>query len=279
MSAVDDLGFVKMDFLSLETLDLIKRTIDLVKIRRGKEIDIRNINIQDAMAFKFLNDKDAFEGLFQISNPAFAQMLKSMNPDMIDDVMAALALYRPGPLRSGATEEFCKKKANRESYEHPIKEIQDVLAATHGEIVYQEQIMFVCGILCNWTMGKCDNVRRIIGKKKLDKIADLKIEFMKDAKANLPHIEDKELEKVFLSIESAGKYSFNKSLDKDTLVCYNDCSDLIELELSNKKTIVVPLSTKMETTVGIYDIAYIIEHNLEILDGEIEKQETKRGDL
>lgn len=211
MSAVDDLGFIKMDFLSLETLDLIQRAMLLVKEKRGIDIDLKKINKKDAMVFKFLNTKDAFEGLFQISNKGFAAMLKSMKAEKIDDLMAGMALFRPGALRSGATERYCKRSADRSEYTHPIKELQDVLKETHGELIYQESIMASCGILCGWDMAKCDVVRRVMGKKKIEAIAGLKIEFMEDAGKHSPHVSKHLLENVFSSIEASSKYSFNKS--------------------------------------------------------------------
>lgn len=211
MSAIEMIGMIKIDLLGLNSIDHIYGTLDLIKKRHKKDIDMYKINTACAKSFDFLNKNTAYEGIFQISSPGYAANLKKMIPDRIEDIIASTALYRPGPLKSGATEMFIQRKVNMLDVKHPIYEINSILDTTYGLPIYQEQVQQICQTVCGWSLSKGDEVRSIIGKKKVDKIPKLKKEFMEDMAKNLPQYSEKHREDLWHQIESFSMYGFNRS--------------------------------------------------------------------
>ena len=213
MDPADKIGLMKIDVLSIDTLDIIHQTVDLVKATRGLDIDpdIEKIDLNDEQTFSFLRSCTNYQGLFQMANPSFAKMINAMKPDRIEDIMVGVALFRPGPLRSGVVEEYVKRKANNEKATHDIEEIVPILEETYGLIVYQEQIQKICQIICGWTYGRADKVRKVIGKKKLDDIAETGREFKEAAYAHSPGIPQSQIDNLWAAIEKFGKYGFNQA--------------------------------------------------------------------
>jgi len=213
MEPADKIGLMKIDVLSIDTLDIIHNTVDLIKETRGIDVnaDIEAIDLNDEQTFSFLRSCTYYQGLFQMANPAFARMIHDMKPDRIEDIMVGVALFRPGPLRSGVVEEYVKRKANNEKADHEIKEIIPILEETYGLIVYQEQIQKICQILCGWTYGRADKVRKVIGKKKLEEIAATGKEFKEAAYVHSPNIPKPQIDELWKAIEKFGKYGFNQA--------------------------------------------------------------------
>ncbi len=218
MEDIDKCGLIKIDALGLETLDLVDRCIKTIKERHKIDIDLSRIPINDGDVFDFLTNTSAYEGLFQMSNSGYTNMVRKMRPDCIEDIMASMALYRPGSIRSGATDIYVSRKSKREMFSHPIDKLTPILAETQGVLIYQESIQQICHILCGWSLARSDEVRKIVGKKLLEKIDKLGEDFVKDATSYSPECTPDSINKVFASIKEFAKYGFNKSIIEETFV-------------------------------------------------------------
>jgi DNA polymerase-3 subunit alpha len=208
MYDVEDAGLVKLDLLGLNTLDVIQRTLALIEKRYGKKIDIESIPMDDKLALNiFKNGKT--NGLFQLERKYVQELCKKMNVSKFEEVCALNALIRPGTLHSGATDLYIKRKTGEEAYICPHKALENALADTYGVVLYQETAMQVARDYAGFTMAEADNLRKAIGKKIAEKMAEAKKEFFENAeKLGRP----KEVtDMIFGQIETAQKYSFNKS--------------------------------------------------------------------
>lgn len=173
MTTLDELGLVKFDILTLRTLDTIQAAIELIRDDEQCEIDI-NPNVwreeyDDPAVWDMLCEGDTI-GVFQIETPSGTRLTQRFQPRSIDDLCAILTLVRPGPMRSGLTESFIARRAGIEAVEYPHPLLEEVLAPTFGTMIYQEDIMAVCKILAGYSSEEADEVRSILGKKKVEKI-------------------------------------------------------------------------------------------------------------
>lgn len=208
MVHIEKLGLLKMDFLGLETLTIIKDTLDLIKTRHGVDVDINHIPLDDPKTFELLKKGDT-DGVFQLESGGMKKLVKDLKPSVFEDLGALVALFRPGPLESGMVKDFVDRKHGRQkiNYAHPL--LGGILKDTYGTIVYQEQIMQIFQTLAGYTLGGADMVRRMMGKKKLDEMAKQKTIFIEGAGKN--GMSEADAAALFEQIESFAKYCFNRS--------------------------------------------------------------------
>ncbi len=208
MADLEKLGLLKMDFLGLRNLTMISKTMKLIKKRRGIEFDINRIPLDDKETYEMLAQGDT-DGVFQLESAGMKRLVKDLRPDVFEDLGALVALFRPGPLESGMVEDFVKRKHGEQkiTYAHPL--LEPVLKDTYGTIVYQEQIMQVFQVLADYTLGQADMVRRMMGKKKLEEMAQQKGKFIEGAARH--GMSAKDAAALFEQIEKFASYCFNRS--------------------------------------------------------------------
>ena len=208
MTNVEKLGLLKMDFLGLKTLTVIDNALKLVSQNPGAELDINAIPKNDRKTFKLLDSAKAI-GIFQLESSGMRDLLKKMKPDCFEDIIALLALYRPGPLESGMVDDYIKCKHGHQQVKYVLPQLEKILAETHGVILYQEQVMKVASVLGGFTLGDADLLRRAMGKKKPDEMAKQREKFNAGCKKN--SIPEKKAEIIFNLMEKFAGYGFNKS--------------------------------------------------------------------
>ena len=201
-------GLIKFDFLGLKTLTVIERAIILISKVLGKRLDIDAIPMDDVKTFKLLRKGDAL-GVFQLESSGMRKLLVDMKPEVFSDLVALVALYRPGPLESGMVSDFVNTKHGRMVAKYPLPQLEPILKETYGVIVYQEQVMKIANVLALYTLGDADILRRAMGKKIKSVMDAEKDKFMAGAqKNNIPT--DKAAYIFDLMAKFAG-YGFNKS--------------------------------------------------------------------
>ncbi len=261
MNAVEELGFVKFDFLGLKTLTVIKKAKEFIRIH-NKEIDeeINKADINDPNVYKLLS-KGLTRGIFQIESSGMKDVLKNLKADKFDDIVALLALYRPGPLDSGMVDEYILRKNGKKKTEYPTPQLKKILNETHGLFVYQEQIMNTASVLSNFTLGDADLLRRAMGKKKASEMKAQREKFLNGAKDN--EIDEKLAEDIFNTMEKFAEYSFNKShstayayitFQTAYLKTYYPCefmASLMTTEINNSEKIVSDIRECKEMNINI----------------------------
>ncbi|MBM3300180.1 MAG: DNA polymerase III subunit alpha, partial [Deltaproteobacteria bacterium] len=208
MTWVEKIGLVKFDFLGLKTLSVIDLTVRLVHKTKGIQFDIRTIPLDDKETFELLS-KGETHGVFQLESSGMRDVLTKFKPSVFEDLIAILALYRPGPLESGMVEDFINRKHGRTPIEYPLPELEPILRETYGVIVYQEQVMSIAKTLADYSMGEADLLRRAMGKKKPEEMAEQKSRFEKGAIKN--KIDPQKATYIFDLMEKFAGYGFNKS--------------------------------------------------------------------
>ncbi len=208
MVRLEDLGLLKMDFLGLKTLTELKYMKNLIKERRNLEIDLLNLPMNDPAVFTLLQEGNT-TGVFQLESRGMKDLLRRLKPDNFEDIVAVLALYRPGPLKSGLVDKYINRKHGREDIDYPFPELEEILKETYGIIVYQEQVMKMSQVLAGFTPGEADTLRKAIGKKKKDLMEEMKEKFIKGAVER--GFSESKIRKLWEDIEKFASYSFNKS--------------------------------------------------------------------
>ncbi|HWU90095.1 MAG TPA: DNA polymerase III subunit alpha [Kofleriaceae bacterium] len=210
MKEVEKAGLVKFDFLGLKTLTVIQTAVRLINQQRppGQELDIETIPKDDADVFKMISRGDT-TGVFQLESSGFREILKKLKPDCLEDIVAAVALYRPGPLEGGMVEDFIDRKHGRKKVEYPHPWLENVLADTYGVIVYQEQVMQIAQVLGGYSLGGADLLRRAMGKKKPEEMAKQKEKFLGGAREK--GVDPKIADQVFELMAFFAGYGFNRS--------------------------------------------------------------------
>ncbi|MBF0447081.1 MAG: DNA polymerase III subunit alpha [Magnetococcales bacterium] len=212
MIDVERAGLVKFDFLGLKTLTVIHEALRLINGPRRKEgldpVDINTISLTDQATFKLLMDGRS-KGVFQLESSGMREILKKLAPDTFEDIIALVALYRPGPLGSGMVEDFINRKHKRVAVEYPLPQLEPILNETYGVILYQEQVMKIAQVLAGYSLGGADMLRRAMGKKKLKEMESQRAIFMKGSAEN--NIEEKKAAYIFDLMEKFAGYGFNKS--------------------------------------------------------------------
>ena len=205
MYSAENAGLVKFDFLGLKTLTVINNTQKLVK-KIDKNFDIENIDYEDQKVFDLLSSGNTV-GLFQIESAGMREALVQMKPNHIEDIIALVALYRPGPMSNIPIYNDCKHGKQTPDYLHPL--LEDILKPTYGVIIYQEQVMQIAQKLSGFTAGQADLLRRAMGKKKRTELEKQKQGFIEGALKN--GIAKDVAAGIFLKIEPFAEYGFNKS--------------------------------------------------------------------
>lgn len=210
---VETAGLVKFDFLGLRTLTIIQNAIDMVKQVKGKEIDIATIPLEDRKAFHLLKQAET-TAVFQLESRGMKDLIKRLQPDVFEEIIALVALFRPGPLQSGMVDNFIDRKHGREAvsfpdatYQHEC--LQEILEPTYGIILYQEQVMQIAQVMSGYSLGGADLLRRAMGKKKLEEMEKQRSFFKQGAIDN--DIDPALAMKIFDLVEKFAGYGFNKS--------------------------------------------------------------------
>ena len=206
MQAVEKVGLLKMDLLGLSNLTLLHKAIQQTQKITKKELDITKIPLDDARTFE-LFQKAQTNGIFQFESDGIRRVLKDMQPTAFEDLVAVLALYRPGPMEQ--IPHFINRKKGTEIVQYPHTSLQKILEPTYGILVYQEQVMQAASEMAGFTLGEADILRRAIGKKNSDAIAAQKEKFVHGALSKGYKQEDAET--VYDYIEKFANYGFNKS--------------------------------------------------------------------
>jgi DNA polymerase-3 subunit alpha len=205
---VEDVDLIKFDFLGLKTLTVIEEALKLVEQRHGKRIDFIKEDINDKGVYEYISTGDTL-GLFQIESAGMQDLAKKLKPSGFEDVIAMLALYRPGPMESGMLDDFVERKHGRAEITYMFPELEPILKPTYGVIVYQEQVMQIVQTIGGFSLGGADLVRRAMGKKIKEEMDRLKEEFA-DGAAKKGFDRAKSVELFDLIVKFAG-YGFNKS--------------------------------------------------------------------
>ncbi len=214
MGDVEKIGLVKFDFLGLKTLTMIHGAVKLVNERRGRSaeappvLDIATIPLDDPATYALLSSGRT-TGIFQLESPGMRNLLVRIKPERFEDLIAILALYRPGPLESGMVDDFIKRKRDPSQVTYDPPALEPILRDTYGVIVYQEQVMAIANRLAGFSLGQADLLRRAMGKKKPEEMEKQKALFIQGAKKN--HLSEKKAEKLFDLMAYFAGYGFNKS--------------------------------------------------------------------
>lgn len=206
-SVIEEIGLIKMDFLGLKTLSIIKEALSNIKKTHGIEVDIDAIPIDDQKTYELFS-KGLTVGTFQFESHGMQKYLKELQPTQFEDLIAMNALYRPGPMQY--IPQFVNRKHGREKIEYHFPEMEHRLKDTYGITVYQEQVMLLSRDLAGFTRGQSDELRKAMGKKLIDKMAALKVKFMEGCKKN-GFGPDEKLEQIWADWAEFAKYAFNKS--------------------------------------------------------------------
>ena len=208
MGSVEKIGLVKFDFLGLKTLTLIYDCLELLKESRGEIVDLARLPLDDKNTYRLLCDGNT-TGVFQLESTGIREMTVRIRPNCFEDLVAILALYRPGPLDSGMAEQYIKRKHGKEKikYLHPL--LETILKDTYGVIVYQEQVMQSAQVLGGYTMGDADILRRAMGKKDPEEMAAQRDRFVDGAQKK--KIDRERATEIFDQMETFARYGFNKS--------------------------------------------------------------------
>ena len=205
MYSAENAGLIKFDFLGLKTLTVINKTQKLIN-KKNKEFKIENIDYDDQKVFELLSSGNTV-GLFQLESSGMRDALTNMKPNHLEDIIALVALYRPGPMSNIPTYNDCKHGRQKPDYLHPL--LEKILKPTYGVIIYQEQVMQIAQNLSGFTAGEADILRRAMGKKKRSELEKQKQRFIEGAVKN--GINKEIAAGIFLKIEPFAEYGFNKS--------------------------------------------------------------------
>ncbi|MFC2116512.1 DNA polymerase III subunit alpha [Bacteroidota bacterium] len=203
---VEDVGMLKMDFLGLKTLSIIKDAVELVKESKGVAIDISNLPLDDKETFE-LYSRGETTGLFQFESDGMKRYLRELKPNRFEDLIAMNALYRPGPMEY--IPRFINRKHGKEKIEYDLPIMEKLLKDTYGITVYQEQVMLLSQEMAGFSGGQADSLRKAMGKKKRKMMDELKEKFVEGCNGN--GIQQKTADKVWTDWEAFAEYAFNKS--------------------------------------------------------------------
>jgi DNA polymerase III subunit alpha len=207
-SVEEDCGLLKMDFLGLQNLTVIRKAVDLIRETRGIDVNVRDLPLDDEATYRLLQRGDTI-GVFQFESEGMQNLLRRAKPSVFGDIIALLALYRPGPLGSGMDKVFvdCKNGVKDIEYPHPMCESE--LKETYGIILYQEQVMRLANRLANFNLKEADNLRKAMGKKKVEVMLKFKSQFVDGSISN--GIPKENAEHIWDLMEKFAAYGFNKS--------------------------------------------------------------------
>lgn len=205
---VETAGLVKFDFLGLRTLTIIDWAVKSINEREGANIDIARLPLDDAKVYRMLG-KGGTTAVFQLESRGIRQLIRKLKPNRFDDMVALVALYRPGPLQSGMVDDFIDRKHGRKAVRYLLPELEPLLDSTYGVILYQEQVMKIAQLLGKYTLGGADILRKAMGKKDPKEMAAQRKNFMKGAHET--GVPEKIARELFDLMEKFAGYGFNKS--------------------------------------------------------------------
>ena len=208
MKPTEKVGLVKFDFLGLKTLTVIDKAVSIIKRRKDKDFSIEAIRLDDSSVYKLISQGHTC-GIFQCESAGMTKLIIRLKPNCFEDIVACVALFRPGPLGSGMVDDFVERKNGRQeiSYPHPL--LEPILKDTYGMILYQEQVQKIAAVLASYSLGEADLLRRAMGKKIAEEMAKQKDRFISGACEN--KIDKGLAEKIFDLMAEFAKYGFNKS--------------------------------------------------------------------
>lgn len=204
----EDLGLLKMDFLGLLNLTIMRDALRWIKKRHGIDLELNKIPLDDKPTFELLQKGDT-DGVFQLESAGMKKLVRDLKPSVFEDLGALVAIFRPGPLQTGMDKHFVDRKHGREqiTYDHPL--LEPILKDTYGTILYQEQIMKIVQDLGGFTLGEADLMRRAMGKKKVDIILENKTKFIDGCAKN--NVDKKIADSIFDQMVEFAKYCFNRA--------------------------------------------------------------------
>ena len=265
MKLVEKIGLVKFDFLGLRNLTVIDNTFNLIAKGNKQRPDFANLDLNDKPTYDLLSVGDT-TGVFQLESSGMKDLLVRLKPECFDDIIALVALYRPGPLDSGMVDDFVERKHGRKQIEYLVPELEPILKETYGVIVYQEQVMKIAAELANYTMAEADGLRKAMGKKIQSMMVKHRARFMKGSLKK--GIAENKAKEIFDLMEKFGGYGFNKS--------HSAAYALIAYQTAYLKThfrvefMAALLTSEMNSIDGV--VKFITEcrsHNIEILPPNI----------
>lgn len=208
MGILEKIGLLKVDFLGLRTLTVISETVKLIKKTREEDVDIENLPLDDTRTYEFLASAQTM-GIFQLESSGMRDLLKKLQPSRFEDIVALLALYRPGPIGSGMLDDFMKRKHNLIPIKYDHKKLEGILKETYGIMIYQEQIMQIASSLAGFTLAEADLLRRAMSKKIPEVMEKQRSKFVSGSAKN--NISSSVANKIFDLIEYFSGYGFNRS--------------------------------------------------------------------
>jgi DNA polymerase III subunit alpha len=209
MVAIEKMGLLKMDFLGLTTLTILTDTLKLIAQTRGTKLTLDTLPLTDQGTYEKVFYKGLTSGVFQFESNGMRDVLRKYQPNSIEDLTALNALYRPGPIQGGMIDDFVDRKHGRKKVEYELPELKEILEETLGVIVYQEQVMQIANRLAGYSLGEADLLRRAMGKKKPEEMAQQRERFIEGAAQR--KYPAKKIEKIFDLMAQFAGYGFNKS--------------------------------------------------------------------
>lgn len=208
MTKAEKVGLIKFDFLGLKTLTVIAKSVEYIHENKDPEFNIEEIKL-DAKKVYAMTSAAHTVGIFQLESTGMQKLLKKLKPSSFEDIIATVALFRPGPLGSGMVDDFIERKHGRQQIDYMIESLTPVLKDTYGIILYQEQVQKAAAILANYSLGEADLLRRAMGKKKPEEMAKQKVRFIEGCEQN--NIDPKKSAEIFELMAKFAEYGFNKS--------------------------------------------------------------------
>jgi DNA polymerase-3 subunit alpha len=208
MKDVERVGLVKFDFLGLKTLTVLRKAAELIERTKGDHVDLSRIPLDDPATFTLLGSGDT-TGIFQLESSGMRDLLMKLRPETFADLIALVALYRPGPLGSGMVDDFIKRRHKKSAVRYDVPKVKEILEDTYGVIVYQEQVMRIASTLGNFSLGDADILRRAMSKKDPAEMERQQEKFIEGARRN--GIEKGKAERIFEMMTKFAEYGFNKS--------------------------------------------------------------------
>jgi len=265
MKIVEKIGLVKFDFLGLRNLTVIANTLSLIASQGQPPPDLDNIDLTDKATYRLLSAGDT-TGVFQLESSGMKDLLVRLKPEKFDDVIALVALYRPGPMESGMIDDYVARKHGRKKVEYLLPQLEPILKETYGVIVYQEQVMKIANDLASYSMAEADDLRKAMGKKIQAIMAEHRERFVNGAAQNA--IAAEKSAPIFSLMEKFGGYGFNKSHSAAyALIAYQTAYLKAHFPVEFMASL---LTSEMHSTDGV--VKYIAEcrsHGIEVLPPDI----------
>lgn len=262
---VEAIGLIKFDFLGLKNLTLIADTVRRVRETTGKEIDVTALPLGDSAPYRLIARGDTV-GLFQLESGGMRSLVIRMKPTCFEDLIAALALYRPGPLDSGMVDEYIQRKNGRLPIKYPDPELEPILRDTYGVIVYQEQVMQIAQIYAGYSLGQADSLRRVMGKKKIEGMVQEKNLFVE--RAGDVGRNPAQTTAIFEQMETFAAYGFNKSHSAAYALITHQTAWL--KTYYPKEFLAALLTLEMDSTERTYkNLADAREHGIDVLPPDV----------